>query len=61
MTDQRFIGVIKVIEAEISPKEFIELKELLSKVPFWNEYENSTGKTTKPDTNNVDSEVFEKD
>lgn len=63
MTDQRFTELLgKRLAGEISPKELIELKELLSKSTVHrNEYENLTGyfNDEKPGTNNIDS-VFEK-
>lgn len=63
MTDQRFTELLgKRLAGEISPKELIELKELLSKSTIHrNEYENLTGyfNDEKSDTNNIDS-VFEK-
>ncbi|NRF38107.1 FecR family protein [Pedobacter foliorum] len=63
MTDQRFTELLgKRLAGEISPKELIELKELLSKSTVHrNEYENLTGyfNDEKSGTNNIDS-VFEK-
>ncbi|ETZ22901.1 FecR family protein [Pedobacter sp. V48] len=63
MTDQRFTELLgKRLAGEISPKELIELKELLSKsAEHRSEYENLTGyfNDEKPTTNNIDS-VFEK-
>nr|WP_068893206.1 FecR family protein [Pedobacter panaciterrae] len=63
MTDQRFTELLgKRLAGEISPKELIELKELLSKSAVHrNEYENLTGyfNDEKPTDNNIDS-VFDK-
>ncbi|NQX56632.1 FecR family protein [Pedobacter panaciterrae] len=63
MTDQRFTELLgKRLAGEISPKELIELKELLSKSTVHrNEYENLTGyfNDEKSGANNIDA-VFEK-
>lgn len=63
MTDQRFTELLgKRLAGEISPKELIELKELLSKsADHRNEYEDLTGyfNDKKPTVNNIDA-VFEK-
>ena len=63
MTDQRFTELLgKRLAGEISPKELIELKELLSKsADHRNEYENLTSyfNDENPTSSNIHS-VFEK-